>query len=79
MHQILHYLQNPHDNQYFSQRLPNFEHVLTHNNIREKIHISDVSLEKPNVYPLKANHIIDTHCYGACSMLEARYIMPKGR
>jgi hypothetical protein len=44
-----------------------------------KIHINDISLEKSNVYPMKADHIIDTQCSGAYSMIKAKHLQPRGK
>lgn len=44
-----------------------------------KIHINEISLERLPVYPIKADHIIDTKCNGAYLMINAKYLKHKGK
>jgi hypothetical protein len=53
--------------------------LLNTSNIHKKIHINDISLEKSSVYPIKADHIIDTQCCGAYSMIKAKQLTPQGK
>jgi hypothetical protein len=47
---------------------------LNDDNINEKIFINQIEAHKGMDYPFKANHIIDTHCFGAKYMIEKQFI-----